>query len=276
MEQTEPPIVLGVFRERALAKQVIDELRHAGFRDDQIWLPGSGPATGGLLDGLVNRLIGDDNHYSLDALAEQGLSPSEVEYYRREMNAGSTVVAVQSYGHQQQARDILNQYGAYDASTHTPQGEIHPIQLREEVLQVQKAPVEIGEVIIRKLIITEEKTITVPVRREEIVIERRSVSTSPQTTNQPAQQQPVQQTEGRLIELAENESIRIPLYTEQVYVEKRPVVTEELFVSKRAIQETMRYTDTVRREEPRLEREGNVVVRGDQVEEVDSQDRKDE
>jgi stress response protein YsnF len=71
-----------------------------------------------------------------------------------------------------------------------------------------------------------------------------------------------------LVELAENEVIRIPLYTEQVFIEKRPVVAEEVLVSKRNIQEIRRYTDTVRREEARLEREGNVIIRGDRLKEV--------
>lgn len=265
MEQSEPPFAIGVFRDRALARQAIDELHQAGFRDDQIWLPGSETSTGGFLDGFVHRLIGDDNHHSLDALTQEGFSPSEVEYYRHELEAGNTVVVVEAYGRRQEARDVLNRFGAYDASTHSPLQDSHTIELREEVLQPQKEPVEVGEVIIRKVVITEEKTVTVPVRREEIVIERRS--TSPTSADQPAHQ-PAQQAEGRLIELAENESIRIPLFTEQIFIEKRPVVAEEVFVSKRNIQEIRRYTCTVRREEARLEREGNVTIRGDRLEEV--------
>ena len=273
MEQAEPPFVIGVFRDRALAKQAIDELRHRGFRDDQIWLPGSETSTGGFLDDFVHRLVGDDHRQSMEALAEQGLSPSEVEYYQHELEAGRSVVAVQSYGRQQEARTILNRFGAYDASTRSPMEDVHRIQLREEVLQAQKEPVEIGEVFIRKVVVTEEKTITVPIRREEIVIERRSVS--PTSADQPVHQ-PELQIEGRLVELGENECIHIPLRTEQVFIEKRPMVTEEVLVSKRNVQEIRRFTDTVQREEARLEREGNVIIRGDRVEEVAPQDRKHE
>jgi uncharacterized protein (TIGR02271 family) len=270
MEHAEPPFAIGVFRDRALAKQAADELRHVGFRDDQIWLPGSGSPTGGVLDGFVHRLVGDDNHQGLDALAGQGLSPSEIDYYQRELDAGHAVVVVQAYSRRREAQDILNRFGAYDAGTNTPMVEVHRIPLQEEVLQPHKESVQIGEVFIRKVVVTEEKTITVPIRREEIVIERRSVS--PTSTDQPVQQ-PGQQVEGRLVELAENEVIRIPLRTEQVFIEKRPVVAEEVLVSKRNVQEIRRFTDTVRREEPRLERQGNVIVRGDYVEEVASQGR---
>ncbi len=250
----------------------------AGFVMTRSGCRDSGSSTGGFLDGFVHRLVGDDNHQSLDALTGQGLSPSEVKYYQHELEAGHTVVAVQSYGRQQEARDILNRFGAYDASTHSPLQDVHTIQLRGEVLQAQKEPVEIGEVFIRKVVVTEEKTITVPIRREEIVIERRNVSSfsADQPEKQPVQQpvqQPVTQGEGRLVELGENEVIRIPLYTEQIFIEKRPVVVEEVLVSKRNVQEIRHFTDTVRREEPRLEREGKVIIKGDHVEEVAPQDR---
>ncbi len=71
-----------------------------------------------------------------------------------------------------------------------------------------------------------------------------------------------------LVELSQNEVIRILLYTEQIFIEKRPVIVEEVLVSKRNIQETRRYTDTVQREEARLERQGNVSIHGDPIEEV--------
>lgn len=54
--------------------------------------------------------------------------------------------------------------------------------------------------------------------------------------------------------------------SEQILIEKRPVVTEELLVGKRKVQETQRYTDTVQREEARIEREGEVTVREGQLE----------
>jgi len=277
MEQSESPFAIGVFRDRSLANQAIDELRHSGFRDDQVLLPGSGSSTGGFLDGFVHRLVGDDNRQSLDALVGQGLSPSEVEYYHHELEAGHTVVAVQSYGRQQEARGIMNHFGAYNASTRGSVQDVHTIQLSGEVLQAQKEPVQIGEVVIRKVVVTEEKTITVPIRREEIVIERRNVSSfsADQPVQQPVQQ-PVTQGEGRLVELGENEVIRIPLYTEQISIEKRPIVAEEVLVSKRNVQEIRRYTDTIRHEEPRLEREGNVIIKGDHVEGVAPQNHKHE
>ena len=51
---------------------------------------------------------------------------------------------------------------------------------------------------------------------------------------------------------------------EQVRVEKEPVVTEEVSVGKQSVRESERVSGTVRREEARVEREGDVDVRGDE------------
>src|SRR6266567_1440640 len=101
--------------------------------------------------------------------------------------------------------------------------------LREEVLTAQKQPVEIGEVFIRKEVVTEERTITVAVQREEIVIERR-----PQIAHDTPAGEPI----GALVELAAGETIRIPIREEQMVIEKHPIVTGELIVGKRKVQET--------------------------------------
>ncbi len=109
---------------------------------------------------------------------------------------------------------------------------------------------------IYKRVITEEKTITVPVMREEIVVERRPVSISDGGGDQAVGAA----IAGRIIELVEGETISIPIRAEQIVVEKRPVVTEVLIVGKRNIEETRQITDTLQREVPIVEREGDVDV----------------
>jgi stress response protein YsnF len=271
METTESPIVVGVFRERALAEQAVDELRHAGFRDDQIRYSGKGAMAGGLLETLMSKFSGQGDGSVFDALTEQGIPKDELEYYQHEYERGSAIVTVQSYGRQQEASDILSRFGAYDARSRTEyMQDAHTIQLREEVLQPSKHPVEIGEVFIRKVVVTEERTITVPVMREELVIERRSIATdsvdaSDQLSNSPDLPDNQDQPIGKLVEIGEGEVIRIPIRTEQVMIEKRPVVIEELVVGKRHVQETRRFSGTVQREVPHIEREGNVNIRGDNV-----------
>ncbi len=121
------------------------------------------------------------------------------------------------------------------------------VQLREEELRARKQPVQTGEVQIRKDVVEEQRSIDVPVTREEAVVERR-----------PVEPRPADETIG------EGETIRVPLRGEQAEVEKRPVVTEEIEVGKRQVQDTERVSSTVRREEPRIEREGDVDVRRDE------------
>ena len=113
------------------------------------------------------------------------------------------------------------------------------IQVREEELQAHKRRVETGAVRVRKEVVTEHRTIEVPVQREEMVIERRV------PTGEPI------------------EEIRIPVREEEVTVEKRPVVTEEVTVGKRVVQGVERVGGEVPREEILVEREGDVDIHGD-------------
>ncbi len=268
METTESPLIVGVFRDHTLAERAIDELRHVGFRSDEIWSEGQ---SRGLLASLKSRAAGGEDGTLRDRLIEEGLPAEDAQYYQSELEAGRSVVVVQSSGHQQEARTILDRFGAYNAGTNPARlKDVHTIHLRAEELQAHKEPVAVGEVLIRKVVVTEEKTITVPIKREEIVIERRSV---PAPSDDEAAHLPAQPREGRVIEVAENEIIRIPLYTEQISIEKHPVMAEEVLVSKSGIQETRHFTDTVQREEVRMERQGNVTVHGDAVEEVTPQEK---
>ena len=118
------------------------------------------------------------------------------------------------------------------------------IELREEELRVEKERVEAGEVRLRKEVVEEQKTIDVPVTREEVVVEKRSVS-----GRRPA--------EGKI---GDDEEISIPVMEEEVRVEKTPVVREEVSLKKRQVQETQEVSDTVRREEAWVDRTGDAQV----------------
>jgi uncharacterized protein (TIGR02271 family) len=112
------------------------------------------------------------------------------------------------------------------------------IQVREEELLAHKQLVEMGEVRVRKEVVTEHRTLEIPVQREEVVIERQA------PTGEPV------------------EEIRIPVSEEQVTVEKRPVVKEEVTVGKRVVQGTEQVGGEVRKEVVRVEREGDVDIHG--------------
>ena len=120
------------------------------------------------------------------------------------------------------------------------------MRLREEELRARKTPVETGQVELHKEVVSEQRTIDVPVTREEVVVERHPVG--PRPADRP---------------IGEGEEIEIPVREEEVTLEKRPVVYEEVEVGKRPVTETERVTETVRREEARIEREGDVEVAGE-------------
>jgi uncharacterized protein (TIGR02271 family) len=124
--------------------------------------------------------------------------------------------------------------------------ETRSLRLREEQLQAEKQRVQSGEVRLHKDVVTEQQSINVPVTHEEVVIERR-----------PASGEAVDTTP-----IGEGETIRVPVSEEQVNVTKTPVVTGEVSVGKRAVEETQQVTDTVKREEARLESAGDAPVRG--------------
>ena len=119
------------------------------------------------------------------------------------------------------------------------------LQLWEEELQARKESVETGRVRLGKDVVEEQQTLQVPVTREEVTIERHPVERRP--------------SEGSIEE--SNQTVRIPVHEEQVQVEKRAVVTEEIEIGKRQVQETERVSETVRREEARVEHEGDVDIK---------------
>ena len=146
-------------------------------------------------------------------------------------------------GDYEEARDVQ---GTSRSSETVSAEQGGSVQLREEQLQARKADEQAGEVRIGKDVVTERKEMDVPVRHEEVVVERR-----------PAEGRPVSG------DIGEDEEIRVPVTKEQVEVEKQPVVREEVSVGKREVTETEQVEADVRREEARVEREGDVHVEGD-------------
>ena len=119
------------------------------------------------------------------------------------------------------------------------------IELHEEELRASTQAVQTGEVTLRKEVITETKSIDVPVTREEVVIERHAVAGAAASGS---------------FDTQADEVIRVPVMEEQVTVEKTPIVTEEISLGKREVTETQHITDTVRREEAYIENPNNVDV----------------
>lgn len=135
---------------------------------------------------------------------------------------------------------------ATDVPKRQVEGE-QTLQLREEELTARKSTVQTGEVTLSTEVVSEQRTIEVPVTREEVTIDRHAVDRRPSD-------RPIAET---------SETISIPVSEEQVTAEKRAVVYEEVEVGKRAVQETKHVSETVRREEAVIDKEGNVEIAGE-------------
>lgn len=116
-------------------------------------------------------------------------------------------------------------------------------KLREERLHIDKEQVQTGEVDIHKEVVTEHKNVTVPVEREEVVVERRPAKGKAASGDMKA------------------EEIRIPVKEERVRVSKDTVVDEEVSVSKRKVKGTETVSEDLDHEEICVEEKGKVRTR---------------
>ncbi|HEY8889301.1 MAG TPA: YsnF/AvaK domain-containing protein [Clostridium sp.] len=117
------------------------------------------------------------------------------------------------------------------------------ILLRKEELDIAKDSVHKGDVEFGKEIIEEQKSVDVPVMREEVVIERKSL-------NNVASDSPI----------TEEQTIKIPVSEEKVHVDKHTVVTSEISAHKRSIEGTEHIDETLKREEARVNKIGNADI----------------
>jgi uncharacterized protein (TIGR02271 family) len=205
--------------------------------------------------------IGDENAHES---TYGNISSDRARYYNSGIAAGGAVITVSAPAERlEEAREIIEDHdgdvrtsgfetegiassgsGIGTASTAARTDE-RRIQLRGEMLRAVKQRVEKGEIRLRKDIITENQTISVPVTREEVVVERVSAGEA-------------QPLSGKIGDEGE---IRVPVSEERVSVVKEPVVTGEVRVRKQAVQDNQQVTDTVRHEEVRVENEGAVDVK---------------
>jgi len=229
-------------------------------------------ASGAAVGGLVGALVG------------LGIPEEEAKHYESEVKSGRTIVTVATATRQSEAIDILTRNGGEvrnrGGSTNAPHFESQnrfastetksfgretnklkdtdacnvpaehnsvgsTVDLKQEEVHARKSNEKVGEVRVRKDVITEHKTMEVPVTREEVVIERQPVSGKVGTSKQ----------------LAPGEEIRIPVKEERVHVDKETVVNEKVSVGKRHVTSTAKVGADVKHEELRVERSGDVPVK---------------
>jgi uncharacterized protein (TIGR02271 family) len=261
-------------------------------------LPAIGPAiAGGTLAAILSSAAAGAAAAGIaGALVGLGIPKDEAEYYEGEFQSGRTLVTVKGGTRNDEALRVMRQFGATDITnrgqsatglagsanmgatrTHsesalkgpsmgsrtgescpTPASTSHAgtshagtmhsgkdtLQAKEEQLHVHKEKVQTGGVDVRKEVHTEHKTIEVPVEREEVVVERRPGSGQPARMGDTGQQE-----------------IHVPISEEHVHVEKTPVVKEEVSVGKRNVRENEQVSENLRKEEIKVEKEGDINVR---------------
>jgi uncharacterized protein (TIGR02271 family) len=202
--------------------------------------------------------IGDENAHES---TYGNISSEHARYYNAGIAGGGAVVTVAAEGERlEKAREIIRDH---DGDVRTSGFEAQRIasssmgargvadtnerriQLRGEMLRAVKQRVEKGEIRLRKDIVTENQTISVPVTREEVVVERVSAGEAKPLSGK----------------IGDESEIRVPVSEERVNVVKEPVLTGEVRVRKQAVQDNRQVTDTVRHEEVRVENEGAVDVK---------------
>ncbi len=264
---------VGLFDDETTAQKAAQELLSQGFSANDVSIvtnQGMGGGNSGQIAGEGQRSVsgnlpGDAKTGVLSALTAVGVERGDAEYYAEAVRRGSALVTVDADGADDaRVQSIFDRYEtadindlggyyresgftAYDetAPAYTPEqitAERQNLKLYAEQLSARKQSVQAGEVTLGKRVITEEKSIDVPVTHEEVVIERHAVNRA--ATNADFR----------------DETISVPLMAEQVTVEKTAHVVGEVSIGKRQVVETERVTDTVRREEATLDNADGVDV----------------
>ncbi len=116
-------------------------------------------------------------------------------------------------------------------------------QIREEELDVRRNWVQTGEINCHKEVLEEEKTITVPVKREELIIEKKIIDAD----------SPDQSTR--------TEITHIPLREERVEINKQTYDLEKVDIYKQQLHENEIVDEKVKKEVVITKTIGNVDIK---------------
>jgi len=120
------------------------------------------------------------------------------------------------------------------------------LSLHEEQVEATTHTEQVGEVRIHKDVVTEERQISVPVKREVVTVERVPVAAQRAWSDAGAGKE------------FQEESIVIPIREEVVDIQKRSVVTEEIVVTRATEKTEAPVSTTIRREVAEVLSEGDV------------------
>jgi hypothetical protein len=114
MTTSEHSTMIAVFVNRDPANQAIDNLRHAGYKYEQIRLVERG--NNSFVESLKSLFTGQTTATtnSADDWMRIGVPEQDAHRYQSELDAGRSIVLIKSVGSPEQALSILRQSGAYD------------------------------------------------------------------------------------------------------------------------------------------------------------------
>ncbi|EMF0048141.1 DUF2382 domain-containing protein [Enterococcus hirae] len=274
--------VIGSYSTREEALSVIEQLRDEGYdRDDIIIYMTKDAAQNFGFSGLsgidvetnVDEVEGTheerslwerikdtftSNTYEEDSYTEKAddsVNDDPLYSYKEDIAAGKIVITVKDYKAPNEAVVENDRTQNMPDPTDTLNTNNENIQLKEEQLDVNTHDVTTGEVDIHKHVVNDTKTVEVPVKREEIVIERKPVN--------------AEASDNISDDSLEDETITIPLKEEQIDVNKHTVVREEVGIHKKGHEDMKQVTEEVSREELDIDTKGDV-----RVEDTDENTRK--
>lgn len=117
------------------------------------------------------------------------------------------------------------------------------LKLHKEELQVSKKCIETANVTVYQKSYTEEKQILVPVRREELIIEKKIVNSEGETDKS-------------------IETIRIPLREDRIEVTLHPTLLEDVEIYKNQYEEIKQVIETLKEEKVHIQTIGDVKLTG--------------
>ncbi len=194
--------------------------------------------------------------YNAKRVFVDGLSKEQVQHlpeYRDNI--------VVDYDYEEQVRHAYrpaNTNVSYDRNTYNYQQDAdlydlnardnQTFKLYEERLVANKTRVKTGEVTVGKHIETEMASVSVPLEKERIVIERTTPSNTEAVVN------------SNQLQFQEGEVARIEIYEETPDIRKEAFVREEVRIKKVVDHETVEAQETIRREELDIDAEGNLKM----------------
>ena len=156
-------------------------------------------------------------------------------------DGGSDYTAYETYWSKAIAAEPVAQTDRYEQ--HARADDV--IQLREEELHVDKSMKQAGEVVVGKHVVEEQKSVTVPVSHEEVVVTRHAVDREADPSSIGA----------------DTETMKVAVMAEQVSTSTTARVVEEVEVGKRKVEEERTVTGTVRKEQLDINTDGSVDVK---------------